>query len=386
MLKCSRELFSLEENVHYLNNAYMSPNLKSVEMAGIIGVKAKSQPYRMKGEQFFQPLQNLKRSFAKLIACNDPQHIAITPSASYGLATIAKNLTIGSKKNIVIPGGQFPSNYYVWERLAKEHDLEIRLINPPTEYDNRAENWNYALLNAIDEDTLVIACGHVHWTDGTLFDLKALRQKCWDVSAYFIIDGSQSIGALPFDVNEFQPDALVCVGYKWLFGPYSIGFAYFSERFLYGTPIEENWTTRMGSDDFKNLVNYQSDYRPGASRFSMGGSANFINVPMMQTALDQILAWSVKDLQQYSVNLISDYISAFEAKGCFIEKPTGRCNHILGVKLPNGIDSKVLHKNLKNKQIFVSLRGDTVRLATSIYNSRRDMDAFLSVLHRAEIA
>jgi len=74
-----------------------------------------------------------------------------------------------------------------------------------------------------------------------------------------IIDGIQSIGTLPFSVKEIQPDALICAGYKWLLGPYSIGLAYYSDTFANGFPIEENWINRKNSEDFGGLVNYEPE-------------------------------------------------------------------------------------------------------------------------------
>ncbi|WP_235299426.1 aminotransferase class V-fold PLP-dependent enzyme [Portibacter marinus] len=381
MLKCGRHLFSIEDHIHYLNNAYMSPNLKSVEVSGIVGVRAKSQPYRVISQDFFEPVDKLKQAFSNLINCTNHHHIAIVPSASYGLANVAANLTIGKKKKIIVPGEQFPSNYYVWERLAKENNLALEVISPPSYGDRRSSEWNEAILNAIDKDTLLVACGHVHWADGTLFNLQAFRSACDENDAYLIIDGSQSIGALAFDVQKIKPDALVTVGYKWLFGPYGIGFAYYNDKFLKGLPIEENWTIRKRSDDFKNLVNYNSEYRPGAARYSVGEHSNFILVPMMHTALTQLQVWTVEGLQAYSTNLIDDYLNAFKANGCFIEESSGRCNHILGVKLPDHFDMKKLSLALKERNVHISLRGKVIRLATSIYNSRSDLDAFLSAMH-----
>ncbi len=386
MLKCARELFNLEDHIHYLNNSYMSPNLKSVEVAGIIGVRRKTRPYLMTSSDFFEPLQELKKSFADLVGCPQYLDIAIVPSASYGLANVAANLEIGKKKNIVIPAEQFPSNYYVWERLASENNLELRIISPPSESVGRSKTWNQTILDAIDADTLLLACANVHWSDGTLFDLEAFRHACTKVDAYLIVDGSQSIGALPFDITKIKPDALVCVGYKWLFGPYGIGFAYYGEKLLGGLPIEENWANRSKSDDFKNLVAYQSEYRAGASKFTAGESSNFIAVPMMQTALDQVKAWTPAALQEYSGNLIEDYLNAFRSMGCFIEEEAGRCKHLLGVRLPDYMDASVLGTRLRDKNVFVSVRGNSIRLATSVYNSRRDMDQFLSVIHQSEMA
>ena len=66
--------------------------------------------------------------------------------------------------------------------------------------------------------------GMVHWADGTIFDLEKIRKKTKEVGALLIVDGTQSVGAMPFDVNKIKPDALVCAAYKWLMGPYGSAF------------------------------------------------------------------------------------------------------------------------------------------------------------------
>ena len=111
---------------------------------------------------------------------------------------------------------------------------------------------------------------HVHWTDGTRFDLEAIGRRAREVGAALVIDGTQSVGALPFDVAAIQPDALVCATYKWLMGPYSMGFAYLGPRFDDGEPLEETWIGRAGSENFKELVNYRDDYQPGARALRRG--------------------------------------------------------------------------------------------------------------------
>ena len=77
-----------------------------------------------------------------------------------------------------------------------------------------------------------------------LFDLNTVRQRTREVGAWLVIDGTQSIGALPFDVEELQPDALVVAGYKSMMGPYSIGMAYYGDALDGGIPVEQNWISR----------------------------------------------------------------------------------------------------------------------------------------------
>ena len=56
------------------------------------------------------------------------------------------------------------------------------------------------MLEAIDARTAIVALGHVHWTDGTQFDLEAIGARAREVGAALVVDGTQSVGAMPFDV------------------------------------------------------------------------------------------------------------------------------------------------------------------------------------------
>ena len=96
-------------------------------------------------------------------------------------------------------------------------------------------------------------------------------------------------GALGFDAGEVRPDYVVCAGYKWLLGPYSLGFLWAAPEHRDGRPIEYNRIARAGSEDFARLVDYRDEYQPGARRFDVGERSNFILVPMLNAALDQIL-------------------------------------------------------------------------------------------------
>jgi len=159
------------------------------------------------------------------------------------MATVARNLGIKPGEKIIVAAEQFPSNYFPWQRIAQENSAEVIVVAPPAELVSRGKIWNDRILDAIDSTTRAVAIGNIHWADGTLFKLEEIRKRTRDVGALLIIDGTQSIGALPFDVMQIQPDALICAGYKWLLGPYSIGLAYYGEYFDNKQPIEENWIT-----------------------------------------------------------------------------------------------------------------------------------------------
>lgn len=207
-----RDKFSLDDDVAYLNCAYMSPLLKEVEAAGVAGVRTKCKPYQLQVKDFFEPRERVKKLFAELIHCDHPENIALLPSVSYGLASVAKNVNIRKGQSVVLLREQFPSNYYSWDRLVSESGGKLKIVDAPKTEEGEAlgKRWNEAILAAIDEDTAVVALPIMHWSDGTVFDVAAVRRKTLEVGALLVLDGTQSIGALPFSVSEVQPDALVC--------------------------------------------------------------------------------------------------------------------------------------------------------------------------------
>jgi len=236
-----KHLFELSEEITYLNGAYMSPQLTSVTEIGLQSVQRKARPNEVLPEDFFNQKEILKQRFASLIHAPDYKNTAIIPSVSYGIANAANNVPIKKGDEILLVDEQFPSNVYIWQEVAKKKDATIKIIKPPEGSENRGKLWNENILKAITKKTAVVAMAQVHWADGTLFDLKTIRQKTKSVHAMLIIDGTQSIGAFPFSIQKIEPDALICGGYKWLLGPYSLGMAYYSDTFNDGTPIEHNW-------------------------------------------------------------------------------------------------------------------------------------------------
>ncbi|MFY9242137.1 MAG: aminotransferase class V-fold PLP-dependent enzyme [Polaribacter sp.] len=367
-----KHLFSIPEEIIYLNIASQSPSFKAVEQAGIKGVLEKSHPYKIVGDSYFEPVKEVKKLFAKIIDVDDYNRIANIPSASYGLATAANNIILKKEDEILLVESQFPSNYYVWEKLANKFDAKLTIVSMPKSTENRGKNWNTAILNSISDKTKVVALGNIHWANGTLFDLKSIRKKATEHNSLLIIDGSQSIGALPFSVKEIQPDALICAGYKWLFGPYGCGYAYFGEYFDDGNPLEENWSNRLHSEKMVGLTEYQTDYKPLANRYSVGEHASFIHVKMQIEALKQILIWTPKAVQEYCEEITSEAVITLKNTGCFVEDENFRTHHLFGVELPKELDIQLLKSKLREANIFISFRGNYIRLSCHLYNTKED--------------
>ncbi len=379
MLTCQKHLFSLPDDVHYLNCAYMSPLARRVEAAGIVGMQRKRNPSTITPAMFFDESDTARRLFAELINAN-ARRIALIPAASYGIAIVARNLEVQRGQNLVVMHEQFPSNVYTWHRLATETGATLRTV-PPPDGPNRGTRWNERFIDAIDADTALVTLANVHWADGTRFDLEAIGRRAREVGAAFVIDGTQSVGALPFDVHRVEPDALICAVYKWLMGPYSLGAAYLGPRFDDGVPLEENWIGRLGSERFGELVNYQEAYQPGALRYDVGERSNFALMPMMVAGLELVLEWRPSAIQTYCEALTRDLLQEAQDLGFVIEKEALRSAHLFGIRVPEHLSAGRLRDELARRNVSASVRGDAIRISPHVYNDDADIEALRDALH-----
>lgn len=371
MLDCQKGAFDFEDDVVYLNGAYMSPNLKSVTAAGVEAITRKSQPYNIYPDDFFTEAQELRRLFAELVHVDDADRIALIPSVSYGMANASKNISFSPGDEILMIEEQFPSNYYCWKTCADRHGAKIVIEKAPnTSY--KGQDWSAALLAAITEKTRVVTLPIVHWADGTIFDIKSITEKAHEHNAMVVIDGTQSIGAMDFNLNEIPVDVLICSAYKWLLGPYSMGFAYYSDAFDDGQPIEESWMTKLGSEHFAGLVNYQEEFKPKAFRYNVGQFSNFTLVPMAMAALKQLIEWDPINISAYCKS-ISSPIEALQDR-FELEQSNWRSNHLFGLKPRGVVELQALKEKLVEKRIYVSVRGSSIRVSPNVYNTKEDFE------------
>jgi selenocysteine lyase/cysteine desulfurase len=378
-MQSQKHLFQLPDDIHYINCAYMSPLLKSVEEVGREGIAFKRDPSRISSQDFFTQADVLRADFGDMIGA-EGQQCAILPSASYGLMAAVNNVPYSPGKHAITISKEFPSGYFSLQRWCKEHGAELRVIEPDAALVKKGKVWNEMLLEAINADTAVVLISSIHWMDGTIFDLAQIGQRCKEVGAMFIVDGSQSVGALPIDVKACQIDALITVTYKWMMGPYSLSLGYYGEAYNQGIPLEESWMNRSNAVDFSNLTDYEENYRPGAGRFQVGQSSNFIAVPMMIEAIRQIKAWGVSEIQAHGQELLQPLLTYLQNKGVVLEDDAYLAKHLTGLRLPQGIDSQKLLARFKEKKIFLSLRGSSIRLAPHVYNDKNDIDMVIETI------
>ena len=377
MLISQKHLFTIDENIHYLNCAYMAPILKSCENASIKAIKEIRNPYTFNPEKFFSISDDVRTEFSKIIQ-SKANEVAIMPSTSYGFSNALNNIKKNSKKtNAITIENEFPSGYFSIKKWTETNEKKLIVIN---RNNLSAQHWNQKIIESITDKTSVVLASSIHWMNGTKLDLKKIREKCKSTDTYFIVDGTQSVGAIPINVKELNIDALICASYKWLFGPYSMALGYFSEKFNTGIPIEESWMNRSNAKDFSNLTNYDTNYKPNAGRYNVGQTSNFILSPIMLEGLKQINKWGVENIYKYCSKLFDTLKINCQNIDVSFEHYDYFSPHLFSLGLPNTTNPKELKEKLDKNKVYVSLRGNNLRISLNVFNNIEDIEKLVEII------
>jgi len=367
-----RERFDLPREICYLNAAYMTPFPRAFEEIGRAALHDRTRPWETAPADFFERSEKV-RKLAGDVFDAPADAIALVPAVSYGVATAARNLAIGEGDVILTLSDEFPSNYYGWARVAEERGAVVEIIPGPPE-----RNWTEAVEEALErygERVALLAVPHVHWSTGAMLDLVRIRALTRKVGAALFLDLTQSLGALPASMREIDPDFAVAAGYKWLFGPYALGYLYVAPRYRDGRPLEENWILRAGSEDFRRLSEYRPDYQPAARRFDMGERSNFLLMPLAEAALGMVLDWGPANIAATLRRLTDRLADRLEKSGFECTPRDWRAPHLMAARHADFSAESVLTK-WRDAGIVASARGDWIRVAPHLWIDSADESRF----------
>jgi selenocysteine lyase/cysteine desulfurase len=370
-----RELFDIPDDVAYFNCASLAPQLKAAGGAAAAAVARRARPWLIRGDDWFSGAEERRTLFARLAGV-DPDGVALVPATSYGLAVAAANLTARPGQRVLVLADDYPSNYYTWRSFCRRTGATVAVAQ---RRDGRT--WADAVLDALDDRTAVVAVLATHWTDGGAVDLQRIGSRAREVGAALVVDASQALGATPLDVAAVQPDYLVTVGYKWLLGPFALGYLYVAERHRDGVPLEENWISRLGSEDFAGLVGHQDQYQPGARRFDVGQRTHFETTPMAIVALRQLLDWGVPRIAA-TLRRITDRIEREVGTLGLALTSRDRGPHMLGIALPDHAHRRVAGA-LAEAGVYAGVRGSALRVSPHLWTSDADVDRLVGALAKA---
>lgn len=373
-LPSQRHLFDVPRHVAYFNCASSTPQLNAARDRLAAAVRAKSQPWTRSPADYFTDAETVRRLAAQALG-GDADGYAIVPSASYGLATAARALepTLQPGEEIVMMAEEFPSLVLAFRRVALERGATIVIAPTPADGD-----WTGAIVSRIGARAKVVAISSCHWTNGAAVDLGRVAQAARAAGAALVIDGTQTVGALPFDFAAVAPDFLAIAGYKWLLAPYGVGLLHVAARWRDARPLEETWLAREGAEEFAGLVTPSATYRPGARRFDVGEKGTAL-LPGMIAGLEQLRAWGVANVADALARTNARIAEALVELGFRVPEAPLRCPHMFGAEMPERSGGDLVAA-LRACDIHISRRGRALRFSPHLHVDEADVERLLAAI------
>ena len=374
-----RGLFDIPAGVAYFNTAYNAPQLNVSRERLVAAAGAKSRPWERTPDDFFADAETIRQLCARLFG-GDSDGYAVIPAASYGVSTAARAIEprLSTGDRIIVLDEEFPSNVLPWRRVARETGARVVTVPTPSDLD-----WTSAALREIERGAKVVALFHAHWTNGSLVDLVQIGNACRTVGATLVIDATQSLGALPLDLQAVRPDFLVAAGYKWLLCPYGFGVMYVAPAWRDARPLEEHWLGREGASNFTALANYVDEYRAGARRFDVGETCVTTILPGAIAALEQLGAWGIGTIAATLAVINRRIAERLVELGLELPADQVRGPHMFGARLPDGSDAPRVVAALRERGVFVSQRGQSLRFAPHLHVTETDIDRLFDAVEVA---
>lgn len=377
MLSCQRNLFSIPRETAYLDAAYMSPIPTAAVAAGEAGVRVKAEPWKMTIASYYDEVEEARQLAASMVGA-DADEIAIVAATSYGMAIAAANVPVPAGSAILLMENEHTSHRYVWYDLAQRAGACVDIVPQPADGD-----WTSAIVSAIQNSSrpiAVVAGTLVHWFEGMAIDLEAVAAATRAAGASLVVDGTQWVGAIPFDVRRVRPDFLVFATYKFLLGPYRLAFLYADRRWhTEGRTLEHHSWNRMGGDksDFYKVA--VAEFLPGARRFDMGERSDFAVLPIAIAAMKLIRGWTVERVFERLRHLSELVWAQAESRGLPLTRPRHPTPHIAILDIGDRLAPDAAQE-LKRADVHVTLRGTKMRVSPHVYNDDADIGRLFECL------
>jgi cysteine desulfurase/selenocysteine lyase len=305
---------------------------------------------------WYNDADRLRQSLATLINAT-PDDLAFISNASVALGIVAGGIQWKPGDNVVTLADEFP-NYLYLPALVERHAVEFREIP-----------WE-RFYESIDDRTRIVAISEVNYSSGFRPPLEEISRFLRERGTLLFVDGTQSVGALRFDVQKVRPDALAVHGYKWMCSPTGVGFLYVAPHLRANLPPNAvGWRSHRAWREVDNLHHGKPILTDTAEKYE-GGGLPFPLMYAMEGSVNLMFEIGPDVIEQRVLELADSArirLRKLGAEAC----DTG--SQIVSAKFP-GEDSSRLARDLKSRRVVVAARHGFLRVSPHFYNNHQDLD------------
>ncbi|HUI83532.1 MAG TPA: aminotransferase class V-fold PLP-dependent enzyme [Candidatus Binatia bacterium] len=302
-----------------------------------------------------------------------PGSIACLQNVTTCQATVASCFDFHGRRNKVVYSDlNFPSVMYFWE-AQRSRGARVHMVPG----DDGVHVNTARLLNAIDEQTLLVPISHVIFRSAFIQDVEAIVEKAHRVGAHVLLDSFQATGTLPFDVQKLNVD--FCTGgvLKWLCG--GPGTAYLYVRPDLAGKLEPTFTGWIGHENPFSFEIGPTRYTPTIYRFTQG-TPNIPALKVAQPGLRIIREVGVERIREKSKRQTALLIELATRRGWRVNTPLDpeRRAGTVSIDMPN---AQQVCAELLRRDILVDYRPQAgVRFSPHFYNTDEEITSAIAAV------
>lgn len=315
-------------------------------------------------------VEQVRAELAWLIGSHTDK-IAFVQNTSFGLSIAANGIDWRPGDNVVLPETEFTSNYYPWLNL-QSRDVQLRTVPCPAGHATIDD-----LADSIDDRTRVVTVSAVQYSNGNRYDLTAIGDICRERGVLFVVDGTQSVGALTIDAQASGIDLLAVSSHKWMLGPPGIGFVHVSDRALDQIqPSVVGWLSV--TNPF--LFDYRLDLPHTAGRFEPG-TENVIGTLGLGGAISLFREIGTQWVEDRVLELTDHICHEVATRGYTVQSPRdGHQRSGIVIFSKAGTDPQHLHDRLIAVAVKCAVRAGGIRFSPHCYNTLDEIDTAIAAL------
>lgn len=312
--------------------------------------------------EWFDDMDRLRVKIGRLIGCA-AQDVAFIPNASTGLGILLNGMDWRAGDSVITPEHEFPNNLYAPGMLAR---FGVELIECPWE----------RLHESVRSNTRLVVISSVNYNTGFAPDLAELASYLRARGVLLFVDGTQSVGALRFDVSRIQPDLLAVHAYKWMLSPNGAGFLYVRPDVrAWLRPQAIGWRSHKHWRNVDNLHHGVPELPADAEKYE-GGSVPFALLYAMEAAVDLMLEAGPDAIEERVLALAREARDILRGLGAQVEE---RRSSIVAARFEKH-DVSAIARALKEQRVLVAARRGHLRVSPHFYNNGQDLDRLRTAL------
>jgi kynureninase len=282
----------------------------------------------------------------------------------------------GDRETIVMTDLEFTTSYPLWRGLE-----DLGFAVDVVESEDGVAVDPHRIADAVDEDTLVVHTCHVYFRSGALQDVEPIVEAADEAGAWSLVDGYQSVGAVPVDVTEMGVDAFVGGSHKWLCGGPGAGYLHVAEDVVEDLdPRLRGW---FGLEDpfAYEQVQGRGTPAPGARRF-LGGTPDVPGLYAAREGIDAVREVGLSTIRDRSLDLTDRILVHADAQDVQVRTPRDQ-DRRGGMVCIDFDGAARVTEQLREEGVVVDHRPDCgIRVSPHFYNTEEEIDAFFEALIR----